>query len=224
MNRPNAGLRFTLLADGPSDRALVPILRWILRQHCGNVPLQPAFADLRHLPKPTRKLVERIDRSIALYPCDLLFVHRDAETKSIAAREEEIGAAVAGSEKGGTLPVVCVVPVRMQEAWLLIDETALRTAAGNPAGRRPLEMPDVKRLEDLPDPKRILHEVPGRASELGGRRLKRFQRDLGSRAHQVAERIEDFGPLRDLAAFRRLESRVKDLRRRGIPGVLEGLG
>ena len=173
MNRSAAGLRFTLLADGSSDRVLVPILRWLLRQHCGNIPIQPAFADLRRLPKPPRGLVERIDTSIALYPCDLLFVHRDAETKTIYTREREINAAVAKSREGGRLPVICVVPVRMQEAWLLIEETALRTAAGNPAGRGPLEMPDVKRLEDLQNPKRILHELLARASELGGRRLKR---------------------------------------------------
>ena len=205
MNRSAAGLRFTLLADGSSDRALVPILRWLLRQHCGNIPIQPAFADLRRLPKPPRELVGRIDKSIALYPCDLLFVHRDAETKTILAREKEINAAVAKSREGGRLPVICVVPVRMQEAWLLIEETALRTAAGNPAGRGPLKMPDVKRLEDLQKPKQILHDLLARASELGGRRLKRFKRDLASRAHQIAEWIEDFGPLRQLPAFRRLE-------------------
>lgn len=29
------GLRFTLVADGASDRALLPVLRWLLR-HCAN--------------------------------------------------------------------------------------------------------------------------------------------------------------------------------------------
>ena len=178
MNRSAAGLRFTLLADGSSDRALVPILRWLLRQHCGNIPIQPDFADLRRLPKPPRGLVERIDTSIALYPCDLLFVHRDAETKTIPAREKEINVAVAKSREGG-------------------------------------------RLGGLQNPKQILHDLLARASELGGRRLKRFKRDLASRAHQVAKWIEDFGPLRQLPAFRRLERQVEDICRRGIPGVLD---
>ena len=217
------GLRFTLVADGASDRALLPVLRWLLRQHCENLPIQPGFSDLRRLRKPPRRLAERIERSIELYPCDLLFVHRDAETESIDKREEEIRAALEESARGKMAPVICVVPVRMQEAWLLIDETALRRAAGNPAGSRPLDMPDVTRLEDLPDPKRTLHDLLRQASELHGRRLTKFNRDLGSHAHQVADRIDDFGPLRELAAFRRLEGHVRDLRRRGIPGVLDGL-
>ena len=52
--------------------------------------------------------------------------------------------------------VVCVVPVRMQEAWLLIDEAALRRAAGDPNGTQPLAMPDVQRLEELADPKQLI--------------------------------------------------------------------
>ncbi len=217
-------LRFTLVADGSSDRALVPVLRWLLRQHCEGVPVQPAFSDLRRLLKPPRKLAERIERSIELYPCDLLFVHRDAETKPIDEREEEIRGSLEESASGRTLPVICVVPVRMQEAWLLIDESALRTAAGNPAGRRPLEMPGVGTLEDLPDPKQVLHALLRQASELTGRRLRQFNRDLGGRASQVAERIDDFGPLRELAAFQRLECQVQELRKRGVPGVFEGFG
>jgi hypothetical protein len=39
------------------------------------------------------------------------------------------------------MPVVCVVPVRMMEAWLLIDEMAIRRVAGNPNGRIPIELP-----------------------------------------------------------------------------------
>lgn len=42
-------------------------------------------------------------------------------------------------------------------------------------------------------------------------------------ADGVSDRIDDFGPLRQLAAFRRLEGHVQNLRRRGIPGVLDGL-
>ena len=33
-------LRYTLLADGSSDRALLPILTWLLRQYCGAIPIQ----------------------------------------------------------------------------------------------------------------------------------------------------------------------------------------
>ena len=197
-----------MVGDGSSDRALIPILRWLLRQHWEGVPIQAEFSDLRPLPNPPRELSRRIDKSMELYPCDLLFVHRDAEGESVEKRSEEIRKALERSERGKILPVVCVVLVRMQEAWLLIDEFALRIAAGNPSGRKPLSMPDLRRLEDLANPKKDLRELLCQASGLQGRRLKHFKRDLGKCVQRVAQQIGDFRLLRGLTAFRELEERV----------------
>ena len=207
-------LRFTLVGDGSSDRALIPILTWLLREYWEDVPIQAEFSDLRWLPDPPKGLSQRIDKSIELYPCDLLFVHRDAEGESVEKRREEIRESLEWSERGKTLPVICVIPVRMQEAWLLIDESALKMAAGNPSNHQALPMPDVRRLENLPDPKRILHDLLRQASGLQGRRrLKRFDRDLGKCVQRVTQQIDDFHPLRKLAAFRMLEDRVAAHRR-----------
>lgn len=201
-------LRFTLVGDGSSDRALIPILTWLLRQYWEDTPIQAEFADLRRLPNPPGKLSQRIDKGVELYPCDLLFVHRDSEGESMEDRFDEIGKSLALSEKGETLPVVCVVPVRMQEAWLLIDESALKKAVGNPSSRETLPMPDMRKLEGLPDPKNTLHDLLRQASGLQGRRLRHFNRDLGKCVQRVAQQIGDFHPLRTLAAFRKLESQV----------------
>ena len=95
----------------------------------------------------------------------------------------------------------------MQEAWLLIDEAALRRAAGDPNGTQPLAMPDVQRLEELADPKQLICELLSQASGLQGRRLERF--NWRSSAHRVAEMISDFGILYRLAAFRRLAAEVE---------------
>ena len=200
-------LRYTLLADGSSDRALLPILTWLLRRYCGAIPIEAEFADLRRLPSPPKKLSERINWSVELYPCDLLFVHRDAESAPIEKREAEIRKALEGSSVEDSVRVVCVVPVRMQEAWLLIDETALRRAAGNPNGTQPLAMPDVQRLEELADPKQLIRELLRQASGLRRRRLKRFS--WRSSAHRVAEMIDDFSILYKLAAFQRLAAEVE---------------
>lgn len=200
-------LRYTLVADGSSDRALLPILTWVLRQYLGAIPIQAEFADLRRLSPSPRKLSERIDRSVELYPCDLLFVHRDAENAPIEEREAEIRKALEESSVEDSVRVVCVVPVRMQEAWLLIDEAALRRAAGNPNGTQPLAMPDVQRLEELADPKQLIRDLLRQASELQGRRLERF--NWRSSAHRVAEMISDFSVLYRLAAFQRLAAEVK---------------
>lgn len=200
-------LQFTLLPDGSSDRALISILTWLLREYCGGCPIQARLVDLRRLRKPPTKLSERIRWSLELYPCDLLFVHRDAEREPLQKRVDEICEALAEVQEAQSVPTVCIVPVRMQEAWLLIDEVALRKAAGNPSGRQSLDLPAIKNLEELPDPKEVLHDLLRRASGLRGRRLKRFF--VRKNAQRLAVLIEDYGPLRRLSAFRKLEAEVK---------------
>ena len=103
-------------------------------------------------------------------------------------------------------PVVCVIPVRMTEAWLLIDEAALRRAAGNPNGKQHLNLPSVARLEGLSDPKRVLYGLLRQASGFHGRRLKSLNRKLSG--HRVADFIRDFRPLYRLTAFQRLAADV----------------
>ena len=201
-------LYYTLVSDGTSDRALLPILSWLLQDFCGSLPIQPALADLRRLRSPPKSLVERIERSIELYPCDLLFVHRDAEGAAFEDRLAEITAALNGSV-ATSKPAVCIVPVRMSEAWLLIDESAIRHAAGNPRGSVPLALPRPHRLEQLPDPKRVLYETMRRASGLRGRRLASFNRRL--HRYRVADWIDDFSLLYRLSAFRRLSTDLKQV-------------
>jgi hypothetical protein len=198
-------LRYTLVSDGSSDRALMPLLTWLLRQHLDDdCPIQPAWADLTRLPRRPKGLEERVRAALDLFPCDLLFVHRDAEREPLERRLEEIKAACAAL--GDAVAVVGVVPVRMQEAWLLLDGVAVRRAAGNPNGRDPLEIPPLKRLDKLPDPKEILYALLRDASGLTGRRLKRFSAQAS--ALRVAEFIDDFTPLRGLTAFAVLEEEL----------------
>ena len=92
----------------------------------------------------------------------------------------------------------------MGEAWLLIDEAAIRMASGNPISRSPLILPSISRLESLPDPKNILYGLIRKASGLRGRRLKNL--GVNKCVHRVAELINDFTPLRQLSAFTSLES------------------
>jgi hypothetical protein len=207
-------IRFTLVSDGSSDRALIPILTWILREKGEVNRIQPEWADLRCLPRPPQSLRERILTSIDLYPCDLLFIHRDAEREDPGHRYEEIGCALREAATNGIrVPAVCVVPVRMTEAWLLIDENSIRRAAGNPNGKKPLILPDVSKIEQIPNPKEFLFDILRTASGLSGRRLKTFDL-LGSRI-RVSELIEDFSPLLELSAFQRLEEDISKVKRNG---------
>jgi hypothetical protein len=169
-------IRYTLLADGPSDRALLPILTWLLREYCPDCAVQAEWADLRRLPKRPASLAERILRSVDLYPCDILFIHRDAERDTIDWRKSEIHEAIELVTESNSIPVtINVIPIRMQEAWLLFDERAIRKASGNPNGQENLQLPPLNRVERLSNPKKILYELLREASGLSGRRRARLQ-------------------------------------------------
>lgn len=206
---------FTLLSDGSSDRALIPIMTWVL-QHHGQIPLaQGQWADLGVLRARVTDLAERMRLALELYPCELLCVHRDAEKQEPQLRYQEVGDAWRRlNGKVSTVPLLCVVPVRMQEAWLLSDEGAIRTAAGNPRGKEPLSLPGVEKLESLADPKEVLHTALRRASGLTGRRLKTF--DPRRHCLRVAEFAAEggFASLLATAAFQRLVADVATLKDR----------
>ena len=208
----------TLLTDGSSDIALLPILEWVIRQHTAEAAVHCEWADLRRLPSPPHALDDRIVKAVELYPCQLLFVHRDAEGQDPARRYDEIRAAVqTAREKGVDLPHVCVVPVRMQEAWLLLDPAAIRRAADNPRGMMDLGLPLPKHVEGVRDPKAQLYGTLRRACGLRRRRLKRFRPEL--RATLVSHYMASFDCLRALPAFRRLEHDAhKVIAALGVPG------
>jgi hypothetical protein len=195
-------LAYTLIADGPSDRALTYILDWLLLQH-SRQPLKPQFADLEKLPLPVSNLAKRVETALDLWPCDLLFVHRDAERESREVRLTEIRRKLSPCQ----FTWVPVIPVRMQEAWLLFDEPALRFAAGNPNGNEALELPSLGKVEGLPNPKAVLEGLLRTASGLRGRRLARFSTNYAKR--RLAGLIKDFSALRRLPAFAALEDDIR---------------
>ena len=193
-------LRYTLVADGSSDRCLLRIIDWVLDNALCSTPLRimSQSADLRNLRNPPTTLRDKIREALRLYPCDILFIHRDAERESREHRVEEITNVIDTTRNEIQVPLV---PVRMTEAWLLIDESAIRKAADNPSGAATLTLPPRTQLERLPDPKAVLRDALELASQKTGRHLDQFRRDLNFRVQRVADLIKDFSPLRDLAAF-----------------------
>ena len=168
-------LRYTLVAEGSSDAALLPILDWLLIENGVRCPIQSTWADLRVFSIPNSQgLADRIRISLEFYPCDLLFVHRDADTESREKRAQEIKSAVSDLPEGLSPAFVCVIPVRMQETWLLIDEAAIKNAAGNRHYAGQLKLPPAKRLERIRDAKNVLSGLLKQASDLNKRRQRRF--------------------------------------------------
>jgi hypothetical protein len=204
-------LSYLLITDGSSDKALTHILTWLLRQYLWDWAIDPNWVDPYRLPgrpeNATDRLKWQIETGLYSYDrTDLLFVHRDAEKQPRAQRITEISQILA--EITDKPPAVCVIPVQMLEAWLLFDEKAIRRAAGNPNGKVQLKLPHPK-VERLPDPKKDLCELLKQASELSGRRLKKF--NPRQCMHRLAELIDDFEPLRSLSAFQALETDIQCL-------------
>jgi hypothetical protein len=190
--------RFTIVGDGPTDRALKPIVNWALLEipHVASTGFLVDFTVGRG---ENNDLASRIKRAVRELPCDILLVHRDAEKEPPSQRLDEIGVAT----KGITSQYVPIVPVRMTEAWLLVNEQAIRHAADNPNGSVRLEIPRISQLEALPDPKDVCNTLLVTASESNGRRRHKFSREseLAARRCRIAELINDFSPLRSVPAF-----------------------
>jgi hypothetical protein len=181
------------------------LLRWLLREHIHECAIQAEWADPNRFPLRTNKLEERVGLAIEYFPCDILFVHRDAENEGYDFRLKEIETART-QITNQSLRCVPVIPVRMMEAWLFVDELAIRKASGNPNGTIPLDLPADP--ESIADPKTLLHKTLEKASELTARRLKKFRPH--ERTHLIPDNISDFTPLRRLSAFTNLESELSN--------------
>lgn len=190
-----------LLGEGSSDRALLPILRWLLPR-CTPVDVKIDWVDTQRFRIRSHKLAEKVKAALLVQPCDLLFVHRDADRQDPQLRYEEIHVAT------GAKPHIPVVPVRMTEAWLLIDERAMRAAVGRVSGRQPLDLPPLSRIEAIADPKRVLRETLVRAHGATGHRAQRL--DPVSALHRLADLVEDWSALRQLPSFQRLEADTRE--------------
>ena len=195
-----ARLRYTLVADGSSDACLMRIIDWVFatRFETAIKAVSGEAADFRLLNDPPKTLEGRIRLAHALFPSDILFIHRDAESQVVSDRQQEIESAY---PREVSTPFVPVIPVRMTEAWLLIDEPAIRRAADNPNGRTPLDLPTPRELERIVDPKALLKNLLMQASGKRGRNRRKFETRVPQKIHRVADLIQDFSVLERLPAF-----------------------
>lgn len=193
-------LKFTLLGDGTSDAALVPIIEKIVEEALPDSAFRVEFAS--NLGAIGSDLSTRIAAVMKRYPCEILLVHRDAENQNMDARLEEIR----NASQDLSVAIVSIVPVRMTEAWLLLDRDAIRSASGNPNGSTPLNIPRASQIENIPNPKQLLFDLLTTASELGGRRRASF--NPREHVRRVAELISNHNLLRQLPSFQRFENEL----------------
>lgn len=123
--------RALLLVDGPSDQPLGRHVTKLARAH--GCELDVVSPDLTRLsPPPGHAVGDRLARVLAFDDdFDLVIVHRDAEGHPADQRRREVREAVDAVDP--ELPHLPVVPVRMTDAWLLVDEDAIRRVVDVPA-------------------------------------------------------------------------------------------
>lgn len=201
-------VRAVFIADGSSDLPL--------RDHLAGLCTDRGLDISIDAPDPARlgALGRRVeDRLRALLRLDggfeVAFVHRDAESMVPETRRREVrdGALAAGVHQ----PVVPVVPVRMTEAWLLLDERAIRDVAGKPSGRTDLGLPKVHESEGLADPKRRLRDALLAASESTGRRRDQAGRRFEQHRRLLLQRLDRNGPVTGLESWKALVNDVSVL-------------
>lgn len=115
-------LRAVFVADGSSDLPIAQHLGQMCRAR--GIDIQITTPDPARLMAASRSVEDRLTALRRIGdPIDIYFIHRDAEASSSIERRREI---LEGAENAGvTCPVVPIVPVRMTEAWLVLNEPAI---------------------------------------------------------------------------------------------------
>ena len=193
-------MRILLVCEGQSDTGLVSHIQRMIIESSGESEVQgELWFRGSSLESKLRGGLRAADNMAGMV--DMLFVHRDANRAGADARRGEIDRAVAATP--GVPRSIAVIPVRMTEAWLLLDEAAIRKVVGNPHGRAPLGLPTPHEAERRSDPKRILADALLAASETTGRRRRRIQRDFTRFRRQLLVNLPIGGPLEQLPSWAR---------------------
>jgi hypothetical protein len=194
-------VHFVLVCEGRSDEGLVPHIERLLITE-GVSEVTGTAPDFGMIPHQGRTVFDKLRTAIQLEAsANLIIIHRDADIRDPEPRYREIALAVERLRL--ETPWVAIVPVQETEAWLLLDETAIRSVAGNPNGRVELALPPPARAERIVNPKEFLENTLVVASELTGRRVVRFRNSLAAKRKQLLEQLPVGGRLERVESWMR---------------------
>lgn len=198
-----------LLAEGTSDAPLAGLVEQLMRPHGVQLRLiAPDFAAFNTEVGSTLRERLRVALKYLAGPPHCLVLHRDADKEEPIGRVAEMREAIAMCQVDA--PLVPVVPVRMTEAWLLLDEVNIRRASGNPRGSAALHLPQVNDVERLVDPKAVLRDALIIASELRGRRRAGVARRFTAHRRQLLQTLDIQGHQATLPSWQRLLGAVQE--------------
>jgi hypothetical protein len=201
-------IRFALIAEGGTEKPLVRVVDELCRR-AGGTDVTGLWANeflARHatgkgLATQIQKLLEHQTE------INLLFVHKDADAADDAHVRRELEFKISSLACPRT---VSIVPIQETEAWLLTDAEALRTVTGNPRGANSLELPKLKHIERLANPKEKLRDAlikaakPGRQQQL----IRSNDKTFGKLRRTLLEQLDIDGPVNQLSAWTKL---VRDI-------------
>ena len=205
-------IRFILLCEGTSDRPLVAHLRRLLSS-CGALEVVGSAIALSSIHDPGNHRGSALARKLraalaAESEFELIFIHRDANSAGYEARFEEIREATETIDR--QINWIPLIPSRATEAWLLLDERAIRLVAGNPRGSQPLDLPRPSRVEEVSNPKATLRDALAAASGYTDSRLRRFKQRFGSQRRVLLEQLPTEGSLTHVPSWIRLKQHATD--------------
>lgn len=206
-------VHFVFVGEGPSDDGMIPHLETLCID-AGATEVMGVAIDFLRLPTAVGRTVEaKLAAALTLEPeANLIFIHRDADARDGAPRYKEIAAAALACKC--TKRMVCVVPIQETEAWLLLDEAAIRRVVGRPGSSVKLDLPSPHGLERLARPKEKLQEVLARASEAHGRRLVRIQRDFPHYRRVLLQDLPTTGQIEHVPSWLKLREDLRSVLRR----------
>ncbi len=169
-------LRLAVYVEGNSDESFLPALikrtaEWVLGQSGNSVTVDvrdPKVIKLSSTPAARDRAILEVARVAHSYHA--LIVHSDADkrtqSKALKERYQPGYNLVLQAKEQDKLcqHLLPIIPVRMIEAWMLVDYEALREVIGTEVKESDLHLPrKAKQVEALPDPKQIFNEVIRRA-------------------------------------------------------------
>jgi hypothetical protein len=200
-------IHFILICEGSSDEALNQHLKSLLVE-CGVDEATGEAPDFRGLPKSISRDIESKLRFIQKNEqhADLVFIHRDADSTDPEPRYKEISLGIEKAEYKSYW--IGIVPVQATEAWLLINEDAIRRVSGRPNGRIPLHLPSLGQIEGLTKPKELLFNAILQASESSGRKLARIERKKHILRTKLISELQVGRELTNLSSWKRLQEDI----------------
>jgi hypothetical protein len=205
----------TLVGEGNRDHAIAEIIEWIFRTKSTLLESQfhVVFAE-ECVMSSGKNFRERVVIARQLYPANLYVIHRDVDGPPSSLDEKTTQIMDELDGVFGVDEMVLVLPVRSTEAWLTVDEMAIRIAVGNRNGNQILNLPALSEIESELNIKAVFETSLQLASGLNAERWQRKVNSFGNVGLLVAKAIVSFEKLRRFESFNQFENLILQWARR----------